>query len=132
MCFRQLLILVQRNRLEKSTIVDSHVQEEMNYVRQYFHEHYNVSISIDEFAQSRYMSISLFMRNFKKVYGVSPKQYIVNLRMNNAQSLLETTDYSVTEIAAIVGYSNPLYFSRLYHKQKGQSPSDYRRLLKET
>lgn len=132
MCFRQLLILVQRNRLEKPTIVDSHVQEEMNYVRQYFHEHYNESISIDEFAQSRHMSISLFMRNFKKVYGVSPKQYIVNLRMNNAQSLLETTDYSVTEIAAIVGYSNPLYFSRLYHKQKGQSPSDYRRLLKET
>ena len=85
MCFRQLLILVQRNRLEKPTIVDSHVQEEMNYVRQYFHEHYNESISIDEFAQSRHMSISLFMRNFKKVYGVSPKQYIVNLRMNNAQ-----------------------------------------------
>ncbi|MBQ4088494.1 MAG: helix-turn-helix transcriptional regulator [Clostridia bacterium] len=131
MCFRQLLMVVQRTRLEKPPIMNSAVMEEMNSARQYFHEHYNEPISVEEFAQSRHVSISLFMRNFKKVYGVSPKQYILNQRMNNAQSLLETTDYTVTEIAAIVGYDNPLYFSRLYHKQKGQSPSDYRKLLKE-
>lgn len=71
------------------------------------------------------------MRNFKKVYGVSPKQYLLNIRMNNAQNLLETTDYTVAEIAAIVGYDNSLYFSRIYHKQKGQAPSDYRKLMKE-
>ena len=51
--------------------------------------------------------------------------------MNNAQNLLETTDYTVAEIAAIVGYDNSLYFSRIYHKQKGQAPSDYRKLMKE-
>ena len=131
MCLRQLFMLIQRTRLEKPAIVTTQVQEEMNLARQYFHEHYNEPINIDEFAQSRHVSISLFMRNFKKVFNVSPKQYILNIRMNNAQSLLETTDYSVTEIAAIVGYDNPLYFSRLYHKQKGQSPSDYRKLLRE-
>ena len=131
MCLRQLFMLIQRTRLEKPAIVTTQVQEEMNLARQYFHEHYNEPINIDEFAQSRHVSISLFMRNFKKVFNVSPKQYILNIRMNNAQSLLETTDYTVTEIAAIVGYDNPLYFSRLYHKQKGQSPSDYRKLLRE-
>ena len=131
MCLRQLFLLIQRTRLEKPSIVSTQVQEEMAFARQYFHEHYNEPINIEEFAQSRHMSISLFMRNFKRVYNVSPKQYILNLRMSNAQSLLETTDYTISEIAAIVGYDNPLYFSRLYHKQKGQSPSDYRKLLKE-
>lgn len=131
MYFRQLLLAVQRARLEKPPMVSSMVMEEMNAARQYFHEHYNEAISVEEFALSNHVSISLFMRNFRKVFGISPKQYILNIRMNNAQSLLETTDYTVTEIAAIVGYDNPLYFSRIFHKQKGQSPSDYRKMLKE-
>ena len=51
--------------------------------------------------------------------------------MNNAESLLETTDYNVTEITAIIGYDNPLYFSRLFKKHKGVSPSEYRKLLQK-
>ena len=57
-------------------------------------------------------------------------QYIVSIRVTNAQMLLETTNYNVTEIGNIVGYDNPLYFSRIFKKQKGVSPSEYRALLK--
>ena len=131
MNLRQLFLMIQRTRLEKPPLVTTAVQQEMDFARQYFHDHYNEPINIEEYAQSRHTSISLFMRNFKKVYGVSPKQYLLNIRMNNAQNLLETTDYTVAEIAAIVGYDNSLYFSRIYHKQKGQAPSDYRKLMKE-
>ena len=131
MNLRQLFLMIQRTRLEKPPLVTTAVQQEMDFARQYFHEHYNEPINIEEYAQSRHTSISLFMRNFKKVYGVSPKQYLLNIRMNNAQNLLETTDYTVAEIAAIVGYDNSLYFSRIYHKQKGQAPSDYRKRMKE-
>lgn len=131
MCLRQLLLAVQRARLEKPSVVDSHVHDEMEAARQYFNEHYNEPIVIEEFAQSRHISVSLFMRNFKRVFNVSPKQYIQDVRMNNAQSLLATTDYSVAEIAAIVGFDNPLYFSRQYRKEKGMSPTHYRKLLKE-
>lgn len=131
MNLRQLFLMIQRTRLEKPPLVTTAVQQEMDFARQYFHEHYNEPINIEEYAQSRHTSISLFMRNFKKVYGVSPKQYILNIRMNNAQNLLESTDYTVAEIAAIVGYDNALYFSRIYHKQKGQAPSDYRKKMKE-
>ena len=56
-------------------------------------------------------------------------QYILNIRINNAVSLLETTDYNVTEISAFVGYDNPLYFSRVFKEKKGISPSIYRKLL---
>ena len=131
MNLRQLFMMIQRTRLEKPLIVTTAVQLEMDYARQYFHDHYNEPINIEEYALSRHTSISLFMRNFKKVFGVSPKQYILNIRMNNAQNLLESTDYTVAEIAAIVGYDNSLYFSRIYHKQKGQAPSDYRKRMKE-
>ena len=131
MNLRQLFMMIQRTRLEKPPIVTTAVQLEMDYAQQYFHDHYNEPINIEEYALSRHTSISLFMRNFKKVFGVSPKQYILNIRMNNAQNLLESTDYTVAEIAAIVGYDNSLYFSRIYHKQKGQAPSDYRKRMKE-
>ena len=75
------------------------------------------------------MSVSWFLRNFKQVTMRSPMQYIFNIRINNSVSLLETTDYNVTEISAIVGYDNPLYFSRIFKKQKGLSPSEYRKAL---
>ena len=58
------------------------------------------------------------------------EQFITSIRITNSQMLLETTNYAVNEIARIVGYDNPLYFSRLFHKQKGCSPSEYRKLLK--
>ena len=57
------------------------------------------------------MSISWFIRSFKKYTGSTPIQFITSLRMTNAQVLLETTSYSINEIAGIVGYNNPLYFS---------------------
>ena len=75
------------------------------------------------------MSVSWFLRNFKQVTGKSPMQYILNIRINNAVSLLESTDYNVTEIATIIGYDNPLYFSRIFTKQKGVSPSAFRKNL---
>ena len=77
------------------------------------------------------MSVSWFIRNFKEYTGTTPTQYILSLRISNAQSLLESTSYNVTEIANIVGYDNPLYFSRLFKKQCGVSPSEFRRQLKE-
>ena len=73
------------------------------------------------------MSVSWFIRNFKKYTGMTPMQFIVSLRVNNAQILLEQTNYSIYEIAKIVGYDDQLYFSRLFRKQKGVSPSQYRK-----
>ncbi|MDD6320151.1 MAG: AraC family transcriptional regulator [Oscillospiraceae bacterium] len=127
MYLRQLLLLVQRTRQEKEPNMSSYLRDEMEYARRYFIDHYNEPINIDDFAQSRNMSVSWFMRNFKQATKVSPMQYILNIRMKNAVSLLETTEYNVTEIAAIVGYDNPLYFSRVFKKMNGVPPSDYRK-----
>ena len=57
----------------------------------------------------------------------TPKQFIMKKRIYNAEMLLQNQHYSINEIARIVGYDNPLYFSRIFQKTKGISPSEYRK-----
>lgn len=131
MYLRQIFLLIQRSHLDQKPAISTYLQEEMENARRYFTEHYNEAINIEEFALSRSMSVSWFLRNFKQVTGMSPMHYILINRINNAVSLLETTNYNVTEISTIVGYENPMYFSRLFKKQKGISPTEYRKLLRD-
>jgi AraC-like DNA-binding protein len=98
----------------------------------YFRKNYNTEISIEEYSESRGLSNCWFIQCFKEITGSSPLQYILKLRISNAQNLLENTDYTITEIANMVGYTNSLYFSRLFHKYIGMSPKEYRKVkLKE-
>ena len=126
MLLQQIFILLHRQLTRDRTIKNEYLESEMELATQYFNENYNTDISIENYAASRGMSISWFIRNFKKYSKITPMQYLVSLRITNAQILLETTNYSISEIAAIVGYDNPLYFSRIFRKQKGVSPKQYR------
>lgn len=128
---RQLFILIHRCIENKPKNKTTYLMEEMEQAVRYFHENYNKPISIEEYAESQHMSVSWFIRNFKEYTQATPAQYILSLRITNAQSLLESTSYNVTEIAEIIGYDNPLYFSRLFKKQIGVSPSEFRKQLQD-
>lgn len=124
---RQIFILIRRHSVNRPKTINSYLESEMERAVKHFHEHYNTAISIEDYAKSRGMSASWFIRSFKEFTGSTPMQYILSIRMMNAQNLLETTEYNVTEIGNIVGYDNPLYFSRLFKKQNGVSPSEFRK-----
>lgn len=125
---RQLLIIFHRELTKEHTLKNDYMNHETDNAVTYFTENYNREINIEEYAASRGMSVSWFIRNFKKYTGYTPLQYIVSIRVSNAQILLETTNYAVNEISRIVGYDNQLYFSRLFHKLKGYSPTEYRKI----
>lgn len=123
----QMLITIHRQLSKERVLKHEYLDNEMAIATKYFNDNYNSDISIEDYATSRGMSISWFIRTFKQYTGTTPMQYITSIRITNAQLLLETTKYTVTEIGRIVGYENPLYFSRIFHKQTGFSPSEYRK-----
>ena len=129
---RHLLILLHRQLTRAHIFKNEYLDSEMDAAAQYFNDHYNTDINIREYAASRGMSISWFIRNFRKYTGHTPAQYIISIRITSAQMLLETTKYTVSEISRIVGYENPLYFSRIFHKHRGFSPSEYRKSAEKT
>ena len=122
----RLWIIFNRKITTEHVIRNEFLDSQMDTAITYFNTNYNRAINVEEYASSIGMSISWFIRSFRKYTGNTPVQFLTALRMTNAQVLLETTSYSINEIAGIVGYNNPLYFSRLFHKQKGCSPSEYR------
>lgn len=127
MLLHEIFISLHRQISKKLTIKNEYLEKEMALAMKYFNDNYNTDISIEDYAAARGMSISWFIRSFKQYANVTPMQYIVSLRMTNAQMLLETTNYNIKEISYIIGYENPLYFSRIFSKQKGMSPSEYRK-----
>ena len=96
----------------------------------YFNENYSKPISIEQYASEHLMSVNWFIHNFKNVMKVPPMQYIVSLRIAAAKGYLENSNKNITEIANTIGYDNALYFSRLFRKYTGVTPSEYRKRSK--
>lgn len=130
MYLRQIFIRLQRLFKTALMIDNTHVVEEIDKATTFFNEHYNDPISIDEYARETHVSTSWFIRNFKACTGFTPMQYILSKRIYNAEVLLRDTDYNIAEISRIVGYDNPLYFSRVFRKTKKMSPSEYRKSIR--
>ena len=66
------------------------------------------------------------VHTFTKHLGVSPINYVINKRIQEAKNLLATTSYSIRDIASIVGFGNSSYFSQMFKKVTGISPKSYR------
>ncbi|MBQ2709464.1 MAG: helix-turn-helix domain-containing protein [Clostridia bacterium] len=92
----------------------------------YFNENYAKPISIEQYAEEHLMSVNWFIHSFKSVMKVPPMQYITQLRIAAAKGYLENSTKTIAEIAAAVGYDNALYFSRIFKKRTGMTPSAYR------
>lgn len=104
-------------------------EKQIGYVEEvlkYMESNYPQSISIQSLADSLGLNRSYLHRLFKSATGASPQEYLLDLRMEKACVLLRETDLAVSIISLSVGYEDTLYFSRLFRKKKGMSPSRYR------
>ena len=101
---------------------------EFSDVISYISSHLHEEISNASLADLTGYSIVNFINKFKTEYGYSPHNYIINERLSKARMLLTQTNYTIKEISHICGYSDELYFSRIFKKFMKCSPKEFRKL----
>lgn len=112
------------------TIADT-IQDSFQNFTRYPYEYNKHFLSMNYLAKSLNISESTMLKVFKRVYSVSPKQYLDQLRYNEAKFLLHQPKLSISEIAEIIGYQSVSHFSRQFKVWSGYSPKQYQQLSKE-
>lgn len=101
----------------------SRIEQTLDFIE----THHNEVISLDQLARLAHMSRSSYQRSFRKLMNTSPIDYLVNLRIREASSLLLCRpELNITEIAMQVGFSDSNYFSRMFRKIMGHTPRGFR------
>ncbi len=95
----------------------------------YIQEHYSEPVTLNEVAENIYVSTFYISRMFKKELGKSFVDYLNDVRVEKAKELLKDIKYKTYEVAEIVGISDPHYFSKLFKKYSGMTPSEYRETI---
>lgn len=115
---------VREDREESGTV------ENLKKVLQYIGEHYGSPIRLSELAELVNMNEQYFCRYFKKNIGKTITEYINVIRVEKAATALAETEDKVIDIAAACGFDNIGYFIRRFKKEKGMTPSEYRKKSK--
>lgn len=94
---------------------------------EYLYENYYKSdLNIKSIAAASNISEVYFRKRFQQIYHTSPLKYINHLRITKAKTLLKEDSYTIKSISLTVGFSDPLYFSRIFKSVTGLSPLEYR------
>ncbi|MDJ0703007.1 MAG: AraC family transcriptional regulator [Leptolyngbyaceae cyanobacterium MO_188.B28] len=101
----------------------------LDKVLAYIHTYQSSDISLEAIAQQAGLSKYYFSQMFKQSIGVSPYQYVLQLRVEKAKTLLKQTQMSITDIALECGFANQSHLSRHFRMRMGVSPKMYRNQL---
>ena len=120
---RQILTLLARLRKKHA---QGHRSFDYEAVRSYMRDNLDQVLSLEELAAVCNLSKYHFAHKYKELTGYAPLQHFAHLKVEHACFLLDSTDLSVGQISFHLGYDDPLYFSRVFKRVTGLSPSNYR------
>lgn len=126
----QIYLLLHQLTTEFSTYYPSDITPYTNsseIAYNYITNNYMNDISIADIAQFMGVSRSYLYKLFKQNYGMSPQQFLINKRLSISASLLQTTRLSISQISYLVGFKDPLYFSKIFSKSYHVAPSIFRK-----
>ncbi|MER6401311.1 AraC family transcriptional regulator [Kitasatospora sp. NPDC001603] len=99
---------------------------QLDAVTDFMRAHLSVPITLDDLARQLSLSRFHFLRLFKQTTGITPHQYLTDLRMETAKYWLRTRKDAVARIGQMCGFTTAAHFSRAFRKHTGVSPSQYR------
>lgn len=113
---------------DKTSLGTHHIPEKFLKIRAYLEEHYAKKPDLDTLANHFYISKFHLAREFKRIFGVTIGEYLLQQRISKAKSLLRFSDLSVEEIGLQCGFSDGGYFIRVFKKEEKTTPAQYRKL----
>ena len=96
-------------------------------MKEYIDTHYQDSLTLDSLAELSHLNKFYLSHMFSKAYETSPINYLLERRILNSKELLKNSDYSITQIAHMTGFSSSNYFSQSFKKYAGVTPNLYRK-----
>lgn len=123
-------IIVHVLRNKGLSIKDSQKQikhDEIQAVQDYIRKNYTKKLTLDELAETANINKYYFIRLFKQKTGLSPIDYLIHVRLAEAEKLLTETNTSVTEISDQVGFHSPSHFSKTFKESNHITPSQFRK-----
>lgn len=127
---QEILIYAWRLSSDKYIINDD-IQSKVLKVQNILETKYPLNITIEEICKELYISTYYLTRSFTKYIGISPKQYLIQIRLNNAGNLLKNTSLSIAEIAEKSGFQSPSNFIAYFKKYFGITPKKFRNFQNE-
>ncbi|WP_228745445.1 AraC family transcriptional regulator [Paenibacillus sp. S150] len=125
--FETVLLLFHRNTITAQALEKTTDKEIFQEVLKEIHRSYNMPITIKEIASHHFLSESVLRKKFSQALGISPKQYLINLRLEEAKRLLQQTDKPIDSISSAVGFTSSSRFYELFEKSVGVTPLTWRK-----
>lgn len=126
-----LIIKLERERklkVEKSE--PKRINKDIAFIKQYINKNYRLNITLDQLADLKHLNKYYLAHSFKNNVGISPIEYLNQVRIREAQTLLETTDYNIADISSMIGFSSQSYFTQTFRRHVNKTPSQYRKQMK--
>jgi AraC-like DNA-binding protein len=122
------LLFTNNNQDIFNLFIPDYIQSVMSYMD----KHFNEKIRLDEMAKKFFVSKFLLAKEFKKYTGITPNEYLIGTRVNYAKELLQYSNYTVVQIAEMVGIDNVSHFINLFRNRVDMTPLDFRHEWKGT
>ena len=129
----ELLLLINGNRDQSNKMPDAKYlrsYQRVQVMMEFISKNYSESITLQDIASSAAISSSECLRCFRQIIHVTPIQYLKDYRIKRAAELLKSTSAQISEIARQCGFVEMSYFSKVFRERYGQSPLDFRKILR--
>jgi len=112
------------NAVHRNNKVKNH--QIINKIKEYVRNNYSKGLTLEEIAESVYLSPYYISRLFKEEQGITIMDYLTKVRIEEAKKFLRNPKYNIDEISEKIGYNDPSYFSKVFRRQVGLSPTQFR------